>query len=101
MVTLQVSKTTDLNKLAGSIAINIRTHSRCKITAIGSQAINIALKGCIIARKFLRETHLDLYLQPRFFMTENKDTPITGIEIDIAKISFKDNETIFSEFPEK
>lgn len=72
MQSLKASSNTIIQKLAGSIAINIRTEGMVTVTVVGASALNQALKGCIVARRFLQDDgQMDISIQPSF-------VPITG-----------------------
>mmetsp|Transcript_59299 Transcript_59299/g.98246 ORF Transcript_59299/g.98246 Transcript_59299/m.98246 type:complete len:280 (-) Transcript_59299:435-1274(-) len=71
MTTLKVSSTTKPNAVAGaicSVARKSNGHTMPSIAATGPAAINQAIKGLAIARKYLLEddTPIDFIIQPQF-----------------------------------
>ena len=91
MQSLKASSNTVIQKLAGSIAINIRTEGMVTVTVVGASALNQALKGCIVARRFLRDDgNMDIVVQPSFVPISG-ETPkegedsVTGIQLLIKR----------------
>ncbi len=88
MEILKVAKETNINKLAGSIANNLRNDGEVAICMIGAQSINQTIKGCIIARRYLKEENKDLYIQPDFFdTTSTAENRVTGIQFTIKVVN--------------
>lgn len=97
MTTLKVGSSTIVQKLAGSIAINIRQSGMVCLTMVGASALNKAIKGLIIARRYLKEDgNIDLTVQPSFIdmkdlalrhdaRYQNGDEDLTGIQLLVKK----------------
>lgn len=86
MEVLKVAKDTNINKLAGSVANNIRNSGEVAICVVGSQAVNTAVKGCIIARRYLTDDKKDILIQPEFFDSEIDGSKVTGIKFVIKSV---------------
>lgn len=54
-ILLKVSKNTVSGKLASAIARNVQNHEQVVVRAIGVGAVNQAVKGLAIAKKFANE----------------------------------------------
>ncbi len=96
MTTLKASGNTQIQKLAGAIAGNIRQEGEVQISLVGASALNQAIKACIVARRFLKddETPCDIIIQPEFLM-QNFSEPsseatreVTTIMLHIRKTDF-------------
>lgn len=91
MQSLKASSNTVIQKLAGSIAINIRTEGVVTVTVVGASALNQALKGCIVARRFLRDDgNMDITIQPSFVPISSEapregEEGVTGIQLLIRR----------------
>ncbi|HBR85651.1 MAG TPA: stage V sporulation protein S [Firmicutes bacterium] len=91
MQTLKASSTTVIQKLAGSIAINIRSEGVVTVTVVGASALNQAVKACIVARRFLKDDgNCDITVQPSFVpIASDRPTdgaePVTGVQLLIKK----------------
>ena len=72
MEILKVSSKSRPNSVAGALAEVIREKQEAEIQAIGSGAINQAVKAIAIARGFLAPAGIDAVCTPAF----------TGIEVD-------------------
>lgn len=72
MITLKSSGTTPVQKLAGAIAANIRQGQSCEISVVGAEALNQAIKACIVCRRFLKldDVKKDFTIQPQFRLTK-------------------------------
>ena len=62
----RVKKDTNPNKLAGAIAIGLRTEETAALQCIGPAAVNQAVKAIIIARGFLAPEGIDIEIIPSF-----------------------------------
>ncbi len=93
MQALKASSSTVIQKLAGSIAINIRNEGIVTVTVVGASALNQALKGCIVARRFLKDDgNMDIVIQPSFVPIASGEVPtsadgtaVTGIQLLIKR----------------
>ena len=91
MQALKVSSQTVIQKLAGSIAINIRNDGIVSITVVGASALNQAIKGIIVARRFLKDDgNMDLSVQPTFIPISTEflkpgEQAVTGIKLIVKK----------------
>jgi len=108
MTTLKASGNTQIQKLAGAIAGNIRQEGEVQISLVGASALNQAIKACIVARRFLKDdpTPSDIAIQPEFVM-QNFATPysegdreVTTIMIHIKKAAFDPAHAVTSEVPQ-
>lgn len=107
MTTLKASGNTQIQKLAGAIAGNIRQEGAVQISLVGASALNQALKACIVARRFLKddENKADIVLQPEFMM-QNFSEPasdttreVTTILLHIKKVDFDPENAVSSDIP--
>ena len=93
MQALKASSSTVIQKLAGSIAINIRNEGIVTVTVVGASALNQALKGCIVARRFLKDDgNMDIVIQPSFVPIASGEVPtsadgtaVTGIQLLVTR----------------
>lgn len=107
MTTLKASGNTQIQKLAGAIAGNIRQEGVVQISLVGASALNQAVKACIVARRFLKDDQVpsDISLQPEFLMqnfsepssTETRE--VTTIMLHIAKVAFDPAHAVSSDVP--
>ena len=93
MATLKVSGKTQIQKLAGAIAGNIRQEGSAQISLVGASALNQAIKACIVARRFLKddETPSDIAVQPE----------VTTIRLHINKVPFDPAHAVSSDVPSR
>lgn len=97
MQALKVSSQTIIQKLAGSIAINIRNEGIVSITVVGASALNQAIKGIIVARRFLKDDgNMDLSVQPTFVPISTEflrpgEQAVTGIKLIVKKAPLEEN----------
>ncbi len=95
MQALKASSTTVIQKLAGSIAINIRSEGVVTVTVVGASALNQAIKGCIVARRFLKDDgNIDITVQPSFVPIQSEtlkegEESVTGIQLLIKKTAIE------------
>lgn len=107
MTTLKASGNTQIQKLAGAIAGNIRQEGEVQISLVGASALNQALKACIVARRFLKddENKSDIVLQPEFVMQNFSDEAsaesreVTTIMLHIKKVDFDPEHAVSSDVP--
>jgi stage V sporulation protein S len=107
MTTLKASGNTQIQKLAGAIAGNIRQEGAVQISLDGASALNQAIKACIVARRFLKddETPSDIAIQPEFLM-QNFSEPaapeareVTTIMLHIKRAEFDPANAVSSDVP--
>ena len=107
MTTLKASGNTQIQKLAGAIAGNIRQEGAVQISLVGASALNQAIKACIVARRFLKddETPSDIAIQPEFLM-QNFSEPAapeareaTTIMLHIKRAEFDPANAVSSDVP--
>lgn len=107
MTTLKASGNTQIQKLAGAIAGNIRQEGAVQISLVGASALNQAIKACIVARRFLKddEKPADIAIQPEFLM-QNFSEPsapesreVTTIMLHIKKAEFDPACAVSSDVP--
>lgn len=107
MTTLKASGNTQIQKLAGAIAGNIRQEGAVQISLVGASALNQAMKACIVARRFLKddENPSDIAVQPEFLM-QNFSEPsadeareVTTIMLHIIKVDFDPAHAVSSDVP--
>ena len=67
---IKVAHNSDVNKLAGSIALSLYEDKFVYIQAIGSQSVNQAVKAIITTRRYLAPNSHDLTVLPSFKMLE-------------------------------
>ena len=68
--------------VAGAIAGVVREHKRADVQAIGAGAVNQAIKAVAIARGYLEQDGLDIYVVPTF-----AEEDINGEERTAVKLS--------------
>ncbi len=66
MQSLRVSAASRPKAVAGAIAAVIKESGLLEIQAVGAGAVNQAVKAIAIARSFLIEEGLDLFMRPEF-----------------------------------
>lgn len=107
MTTLKASGNTQIQKLAGAIAGNIRQEGAVQISLVGASALNQAIKACIVARRFLKDdqTPSDITIQPEFLMqnfsepTAPEAREVTTIMLHIKKAEFDPEHAVSSDVP--
>lgn len=80
---IRVAQDSDVNNLAGSIAIRLRTEKTAIVQAIGSNAVNQAIKAIITARRYLAPNNQDLLISPSFKVLELGNLEKTAIRFFI------------------
>lgn len=77
---LRASATTRPQDLAGAIAKYItQDHQDIEVVVVGAGALSQAIKGLIIARRFVASSGVDLQFTPAFRTLNIKDKEITAI----------------------
>jgi stage V sporulation protein SpoVS len=67
---IRVAQDSDVNSLAGSIAIRLRLEKVAIVQSIGGNAVNQAIKAIISCRRYLAPNNQDLTLTPSFKVLE-------------------------------
>jgi stage V sporulation protein S len=80
---IKVSGTSRTSAVAGAIAGVIREHQRAEVQAIGSQAVNQAVKALALARRYLRRDALDITVVPEFVDITIDDKVRTAIRFTV------------------
>jgi stage V sporulation protein SpoVS len=78
---LKVGSETKVHALAGSIAHSLRRSDTCEMQCVGAGAINQAIKGCAVARKFLQDDGFDLSIAPAFINVDLGAASQAGQEV--------------------
>ena len=105
MATLKVSGKTQIQKLAGAIAGNIRQEGSAQISLVGASALNQAIKACIVARRFLKDD--DIAVQPEFIRqnfaeeASEEGREVTTIRLHINKVPFDPAHAVSSDVPSR
>lgn len=108
MTTLKASGNTQIQKLAGAIAGNIRQEGAVQVSVVGASALNQAVKAIIVARRFLKDDAepADVAVQPEFLMqnfsepTAPEAREVTTIMLHISKVEFDQSKAVSSDVPE-
>lgn len=66
IITLKIRNDTDPNKTAGAIAALIKENKKVELQAVGAGAVNQAIKASIIARSYVANQGINLYVIPAF-----------------------------------
>lgn len=80
---IKVSGNSRTSAVAGAIAGVIREHQRADVQAIGSQAVNQAVKALALARRYLRRDALDIIVMPEFVDITIEDKVRTAIRFTV------------------
>lgn len=81
---IKVAHNSDVNGLAGSIAISLYDSKKIIVQSIGSDSVNQAVKAIISARRFLAPNGHDLIVTPSFNVLELEDGEKTAIRFTIS-----------------
>lgn len=79
----KVSATTSARKLAGVIAISVRSGKGIELHSVGGGSVNQAVKAVAIARGFVAAEGYNLTLTPAFQQVEIDGNEKTGIKFTI------------------
>lgn len=95
---IKVSGTSRTSAVAGAIAGVIREYQRAEVQAIGSQAVNQAVKALALTRRYLRRDSLDIVIKPEFVDINIDDKVRTAIRFNVESHPieipyFEDEET--------
>lgn len=93
---IKVSAKSRSTAVAGAIAGVIRDHKRAEVQAIGAGAVNQAIKAVAIARGYLVQDGLDIYVVPAF-----AEVDINGEERTAVKLSVESKPLVQSPSGEK
>lgn len=104
MTTLKASGNTQIQKLAGAIAGNLRENGKVNVSLVGASALNQAIKACIVARRFLKDDKIqsDFTIQPEFVMQNfaqskgEEPKEITSIVLHLVKVDYVNDNTVES-----
>ena len=66
MQTIKVSQSSNVNSLAGSIALTLNEYGRVNVQVIGAKAVNQAVKGIATCRGYLAPQGNDLICTPSY-----------------------------------
>jgi stage V sporulation protein S len=80
---IKVSGNSRTSAVAGAIAGVIREHQRAEVQAIGSQAVNQAVKALALARRYLRRDTLEIVVIPEFVDITIEDKVRTAIRFTV------------------
>ncbi len=86
---LKTSKTTQVSKLAGSIAKSLRADSSCQVDAVGATPVELAAKAITLARKFLLDENMDIIIKTEFFTAVGENRDSTGIKFILERQELK------------
>jgi stage V sporulation protein S len=84
---IKVAHNSDVNKLAGSIALSLYEDKFVYIQAIGSQSVNQAVKAIITTRRYLAPNSHDLTVLPSFKMLNLDGEEKTAIKFYVKLTS--------------
>mgnify|MGYP000307967066 CR=1 FL=1 len=63
---IKVSGSSRTSSVAGAIAGVVRDYKRAEVQAIGSQAVNQAVKALALARRYLERDNIQIVVTPEF-----------------------------------
>lgn len=79
----KVSATTSARKLAGVIAMSVRSGEQIELHAVGGGAVNQAVKAVAIARGFVAAQGYNLTTTPAFHVADVDGSEKTAIKFTI------------------
>ncbi len=82
---IKVSKNSNVNAVAGSIANIMREQERLYIQVVGAGSLNQAIKALAIARGYLTPSGIEIYMYPSFKEVTIEKTVKTAIRIVVEK----------------
>lgn len=85
-ILLKVSNKTDSTKLARAIIKSLEEKKKITLRAIGSIAINQAVKGIVIANNFAKEQDKNIVFIPHTSKVEFESGIKEAIEFDIEEV---------------
>lgn len=83
METIKVSAKSRSTAVAGAIAGVIRENKHAEVQAIGAGAVNQAIKACAIARGYLEQDGLDIYVIPTFAEVDINGEERTAVKLTV------------------
>lgn len=93
---LIVASKTDPSKLAGALTPQLKEFNEVNIECVGSNALGVSIKACIISRSHLARSGHNLIIKPYFIEIQNKRKEeatdgeakdfINGYRLSIVKI---------------
>lgn len=86
---IKVAHNSDVNGLAGSIAISLYDNKSVIVQAIGSDSVNQAIKAIITTRRYLAPNSHDLVVVPSFNVLELEDGEKTAIRFYVSLTNTK------------
>ncbi len=84
---VKVSAQSRSTAVAGAIAGIIRERGRVDVQAIGAGAVNQALKAAAIARTYLLQEGIDIYLLPSFSNVAIEGSERTAVRLTVERRS--------------
>ncbi len=82
---LRVKSTSEVKRLAGAIAGELRQYASVEMQMVGAGAVSQAVKAAIVARGYLAPSGRDLTFTPSFFETVNEGKEWTGVRIIVER----------------
>jgi stage V sporulation protein SpoVS len=79
--TLKVATKTDPQKLAGAIVGQLKNDKKIAVECIGAEALNQAIKACIIARGFVAPNGYGITIEPSFVDIDSERGETSGIRL--------------------
>lgn len=83
MEIIKVAATSNVNSVAGSIALALGDNGHVFVQAIGANSINQAVKAIATARGFLAPKNLDLMCIPAYVELQLAEGEKTGIKFEV------------------
>ncbi len=83
METIKVSAKSRSTAVAGAIAGVIRENKHAEVQAIGAGAVNQAIKAVAIARGYLEQDGLDIYVIPTFAEVDINGEERTAVKLHV------------------
>lgn len=83
METIKVSAKSRSTAVAGAIAGVIRENKHAEVQAIGAGAVNQAIKAVAIARGYLEQDGLDIYVIPTFAEVDINGEERTAVKLTV------------------
>lgn len=72
--------------VGAAIAGTVRQHGTATIQAIGANAVNQAVKSCIVAGRYLERDGIQIAMLPSFEIVELDGDAKTAIRIEVVKL---------------
>ncbi len=84
--TIKVSAKSRSTAVAGAIAGVIRENKHAEVQAIGAGAVNQAIKAVAIARGYLEQDGLDIYVVPTFAEVDINGEERTAVKLRVESV---------------